>query len=79
MPGKFVMKKSGKGFHWNSAPSNGKVMATSEHYKTRRAAWPVIASVEKNAPRASTVDAEDQVAIKKTANPTRKATAKNSS
>jgi len=54
-------------------------MATLEHYETRRAALAGIAWVEKNAPSASTVDAEDQVAIKKTANPTRKATAKKSS
>ena len=79
MPGKFVMKKSGKGFHWNLLASNGKVIATSEHYETRRAALAGIASVQKNAPGASTVDAKDQGAVKKTAKRTRKATAKNSS
>jgi len=79
MPRKFVMKTSGKGFHWNLLASNGKVIATSEHYGTRRAALAGIASIQKNAPGASTVDAEDHVSIKKTAKRTRKATAKNSS
>ena len=64
MPGKFVMKKSGKGFHWNLLASNGKVIATSEHYETRRAALAGIASVQKNAPGASTVDADDHPAAK---------------
>jgi uncharacterized protein YegP (UPF0339 family) len=58
MPGKFVMKKSGKGFHWNLLASNGKVIATSEHYETRRAALAGIAFVQKNAPGAATVDAD---------------------
>jgi len=77
MPDKFVMKKSGTGFHWNLLASNGKVIATSEHYETRRAALAGIASVQKNAPGASTVDADDQPATKETAKRTpRKATAK---
>jgi len=67
MPDKFVMKKSGTGFHWNLLASNGKVIATSEHYETRRAALAGIASVQKNAPGASTVDADDQPATKETA------------
>jgi uncharacterized protein YegP (UPF0339 family) len=79
MPGKFVMKKSGKGFHWNLLASNGKVIATSEHYETRRAALAGIASVQRNAPGAATVDADDQPATKKTAKRSaRKATAKKS-
>ena len=77
MPGKFVMKKSGKGFHWNLLATNGKVIATSEHYETRRAALAGIASVQKNAPGAATVDADDQPATKRTAKrATRKAAAK---
>ena len=80
MPGKFAMKKSGKGFHWNLLAVNGRVIATSEHYETRRAALAGIASVQKNAPGASTVDAEEQLATKKVAKrTTRKATAKQNS
>jgi uncharacterized protein YegP (UPF0339 family) len=79
MPGKFVMKKSGKGFHWNLLATNGKVIATSEHYETRRAALAGIASVQKNAPGDSTVDAEDQPATKTAKRTTRKAAAKQNS
>jgi len=79
MPGRFVMKKSGKGFHWNVLATNGKVIATSEHYETRRAALAGIASVQKNAPGASTVNADEQPATKKTAQRSaRKAVAKKS-
>jgi hypothetical protein len=28
MPGKFVMEKSGNGYHWNLLATNGKVIAT---------------------------------------------------
>ena len=59
MPAKFVMKKSGRGFHWNLLATNGKVVASSEHYETRRAAMAGIASVQKNAPGAAIVDADD--------------------
>jgi len=79
MPGKFVMNKSGKRFHWNLLATNGRVIATSEHYETRPAALAGIASVQKNAPGASTVVADDQPATKKTAKrSTRKAAAKKS-
>ena len=60
MPGKFVLKKSGKGFHWNLLATNGKVIATSEYYETRRAAVAGIESVRKNAPTATVVDGEDE-------------------
>jgi uncharacterized protein YegP (UPF0339 family) len=53
------------GFHWNLLASNGKVIATSEHYETRRAAPAGIASVQKNAPGASTFDADDQPVTEK--------------
>ena len=59
MPGKFVVRKSGKRFHWNLLASNGKVIASSEHYETRRAALAGIESVRKNAPKAVVVDGED--------------------
>ena len=38
MPAKFVLTESGKRFHWDLHAANGKVIATSEHYETRRAA-----------------------------------------
>ena len=59
MPGKFVVRKSGKGFHWNLLASNGKVIASSDDYETRRAALAGIESVRKNAPKAVVVDGED--------------------
>jgi|GraSoiStandDraft_4_1057263.scaffolds.fasta_scaffold884642_1 uncharacterized protein YegP (UPF0339 family) len=59
MPGKFVVRKSGKGFHWNLLASNGKVIASSDPYETRRAALAGIESVRKNAPKAVVVDGED--------------------
>jgi uncharacterized protein len=64
MPGKFVMKKSGKGFHWNLLATNGKTIATSEHYETRRAAMAGIESVRKNAAGATFVDRDEQPARK---------------
>jgi uncharacterized protein len=67
MPGKFVMKKSGKGFRWNLLATNGRVIATSEHHETRRAALAGIAPVQKNAPGASTADADERPATKKAA------------
>jgi uncharacterized protein YegP (UPF0339 family) len=60
MPGKFVMKKSGKGFHWNLLAANGKVIATSEHYETRRAALGGIELVRKNAAGAVLVEEEEK-------------------
>ena len=68
MPGKFVIQKSGKGFHWNLLASNGRTLATSEHYETRRAAMAGIQSVRKNAPDAPVVDGDEV--------PSRTATAK---
>jgi hypothetical protein len=59
MPGKFVLQKSGKGFHWNLLATNGKVVATSQHYATRRAAMAGIASVRKHAPDAPVVDGDE--------------------
>jgi uncharacterized protein YegP (UPF0339 family) len=67
MPGKFVMKKSGKGFHWNLVATNGKTIATSEHYETRRAAMAGIESVRRNAAEATFVDGDEQPDAKKTA------------
>jgi uncharacterized protein YegP (UPF0339 family) len=79
MPGTFVLKKSSGGYHFNLLATNGKVIATSEHYETRRAALAGTASVQKNAPGAPTVDADDLAGSKRTAKrTTRKATAKKS-
>jgi uncharacterized protein YegP (UPF0339 family) len=72
MPGKFVMKKSGKGFHWNLLATNGKIIATSEHYETRRAAMAGIESVRKNAADATFVDGDEQPAKKTAASRTTK-------
>ena len=58
MPGKFVLQKSSKGFQWNLHHSNGKVIATSEHYKSRRAAVAGIDAVRKKARGAKLVDAD---------------------
>lgn len=58
MPGKFVIShKPGKGYHWNLKATNGRVIATSEHYETKRAALAGIESVRKNAGSATVEDA----------------------
>ncbi len=51
MAGIFELKKSQGQFMWNLKASNGKVVLTSERYKTRRAAEGGIASVKKNCSR----------------------------
>ena len=38
MPRKFVIKKSSGGYHFNLLATNGKVIASSEHYESRAAA-----------------------------------------
>ena len=53
-----MLKKSSKGFQWNLHHSNGKVIATSEHYKSRRAAVAGIDAVRKKARGAKLVDAD---------------------
>lgn len=57
MAGKFEIKatKSGQ-FMFNLKASNGQVIATSEHYKTKAACLNGIESVKKNAPDAKTDD-----------------------
>ena len=50
MAGKFVLKKGRTGkFRFNLHSSNGKVVATSEAYETKRAALAGIESVKKHA------------------------------
>lgn len=51
MAGSFELKRSKGQFMWNLKSSNGKVVLTSERYKTRRAAQAGIASVKKNCSR----------------------------
>ena len=57
MAAKFVLKKTDAGqFHFNLLATNGRVIATSESYKTKAAALNGIESVKKNAPVAATDD-----------------------
>ncbi len=57
MAAKFVLKKTESGqFHFNLLATNGRVIATSESYKTKAAALNGIESIKKNAPGASTDD-----------------------
>ena len=57
MAAKFrVFHQPGKGYHFNLVATNGRVIATSEHYETRRACLQGIESVRKNAPTATVED-----------------------
>ena len=57
MAGKFVLKKGPTGkYRFNLHSSNGKVIATSEAYETRRAALAGIESVRKHAAAAKLED-----------------------
>ena len=57
MAAKFVLKKTDSGqFHFNLLATNGRVIATSDSYKTKAAALNGIESIKKNAPGASTDD-----------------------
>ena len=57
MAGKFVLKKGPTGkFRFNLLSSNGKVVATSEAYETKRAALAGIESVRKQAAAAKLED-----------------------
>jgi len=49
----FELKRSKGQFMWNLKAANGKVVLTSERYKSRRAAESGIASVKKNCSRDS--------------------------
>lgn len=51
MAGSFELKRSKGQFMWNLKAPNGKVVLTSERYKTRRAAEAGAASVKKNCSR----------------------------
>ena len=57
MPVKFVVKKGTTGkFRFNLLSTQGKVIATSKAYETKRACLAGIESVRKNAPGASIDD-----------------------
>ena len=57
MAGKFVIKhQAGKGYHFNLVAGNGQVIASSEHYETRRSCEEGIESVKRNAPDALVED-----------------------
>src|SRR5205823_6460164 len=56
MRGKFVIKQTKKGFHFKLLASNGKVIATSESYPTRRNCLLGIGSARKTAPDATVVE-----------------------
>ena len=57
MPAKFVVKKGTTGkFRFNLLSTNGKAIATSETYETKRACLAGIESVRKNAPNATIDD-----------------------
>ena len=56
MPAKFVVKQSKKGFSFDLLATNGKVIATSTIYPTRRNCMLGIESVRKNAPSATVIE-----------------------
>ena len=56
MPGSFEIKRSKGQFMWNLKAPNGKVVLTSERYKTRRAAEGGVSSVKKNCGRDACYD-----------------------
>jgi uncharacterized protein YegP (UPF0339 family) len=58
MAAKFVLTKNASGqFHFNLLATNGRVIASSESYKTRAAALNGIESIGKNAAGAALEDA----------------------
>jgi uncharacterized protein YegP (UPF0339 family) len=57
MAGKFVVKKGTTGkFRFDFLSTNGKVIAKTEAYETKRACMAAIESVRKNAPSATIAD-----------------------
>ncbi len=50
MAAKYVLSGDpSRGFHWTLVATNGRVVASSQHYETRRAAMHGIAACRKNA------------------------------
>ena len=56
MPGTFELKRSGKQFMFNLKSSNGRVILTSERYKSKASAVNGIKSVKANAKKVSAYD-----------------------
>ena len=57
MSGKFVLEKGSTGkYHFNLLAGNGQVIATSQHYESKKSALQGIESVKANAPGAATDD-----------------------
>lgn len=54
--GKFVIKKTGAGYHFVLKAGNGEIIATSETYTSKDACKNGIESVKKNAPTAEVVE-----------------------
>ena len=54
--GKYIVKKTNSGFHFNLKAGNGEVIAKSEVYKKKASCLNGIASVTKNAPIAPVED-----------------------
>ena len=73
MPAKYVLAQRGAGYHWNLLATNGRVIATSEHYNSKAAALNGIRSVQKNGSTDVIVTDEELMASRK---PAKKAPAK---
>lgn len=59
MPAKYVLAKKTTGFHWTLVATNGRTIASSEHYNSRAAAMAGIRSVQKNGATDVIVTAEE--------------------
>ena len=73
MPAKYVLAHKNTGYHWNLLATNGRVIATSEHYNSKAAAMTGIRSVQKNGSTDVIVTDEELVASRR---PTKKTPAK---
>lgn len=77
MPAKFVLKKGTTGkFRFSLLATNGKVVATSEAYETKRAALAGIASVQRIAAGAAVEDTTAAAPARAAAKPAAKAPAR---
>ena len=70
MAAKYVLAKKGTGFHWNLVATNGRTIASSEHYNSKAAARTGIQSVQKDGATDVTVTEEEPAKSRK---PARKA------
>ena len=76
MPAKYVLAQKANGYHWNLLATNGRVIATSEHYNSKAAAMTGIRSVQKNGSTDVIVTDEELVASRR---PAKKTPAKSAS